>query len=59
MNFEELKTYLQEKIKQYPKLKYEIMDLYGLCLSEIQEGGSVQQEIDSCINDVKDLISNQ
>ena len=59
MNFQELKIYLQEKIIQYPKLKNEIMDLYALWLGEIQDGGSVQQEIDSCINDVNDLIEDQ
>lgn len=58
MTFEELKTYLQQKIKQYPNLKYEITDLYALCLQEIQDGGSLQREIDSCYNDVEDLIED-
>lgn len=59
MTFEELKLYLQEKMRQYPKLKYEITDLYALCLQEIQDGGSIQREIDSCYNDVEELIEDQ
>jgi hypothetical protein len=56
MNLEYLKTFIKEKIGQYPNLKEGIMDFYYLCLSEIEEGGSVQGEIDSCINDINDLI---
>ena len=56
MNLEHLRTFIKEKIQQYPKLKGEIMDFYYLCLSEIEDGGSEQSEIDSCINDINDLI---
>jgi hypothetical protein len=56
MNLQYLKIFIKEKIQQYPNLKEEIMDLYYLCLSEIDEGGSQQSEIDSCISDVNDLI---
>ena len=56
MNLQYLRIFIKEKIEQYPKLKGEIMDFYYLCLSEIEEGGSEQSEVDSCINDINDLI---
>ena len=56
MNLEYLKGFVKEKINQYPNLKEEIIDLYSLCLDEIDEGGSEQSEVDSCISDINDLI---
>jgi len=56
MNLDYLKGFIKEKIQQYPNLKEEIIDLYYLCLDEIDEGGSEQSEVDSCISDINDLI---
>jgi hypothetical protein len=56
MNLQYLKIFIKEKIQQYPKLTGEIMDFYYLCLSEIEDGGSQQSEIQSCISDVNGLI---
>jgi hypothetical protein len=56
MNLEYLKGFIKEKIQQYPNLKEEIIDFYSLCLDEIDEGGSEQSEVDSCISDINDLI---
>jgi hypothetical protein len=53
---QELKAHLIEVIKEYPKLKHEIVMLYNLCLNEIEEGGSPRHEIELCFNDVEELI---
>ena len=46
MNLEYLRKFIKEKKEQYPSLASKINDMYYLCLSEIDEGGSVQNEID-------------
>ena len=56
MNLEYLKTFIKEKIQQYPNLKEEITDLYYLCHTEIAEGSSEKHEIELCINDINSLI---
>jgi hypothetical protein len=56
MNLDYLKGFIKEKIEQYPNLEEEILDLFSLCLDEIDEGGSEQSEVDSCISDINDLI---
>jgi hypothetical protein len=58
INLEYLNKYIKEKKEKYPSLKNDIMDLYYLCLSEIEEGGSEQSEVDSCISDIEDLIED-
>jgi hypothetical protein len=45
-------------MKAYPQHKSEIMDLYQLCLDEIEEGGSPQHEINLCRNEIVELIKN-
>jgi hypothetical protein len=51
-----LVTYLKEQIAKYPHLKSEILDFYGLCQSEIEEGGSPTHERELCYNSVQELI---
>lgn len=53
---EELKVYVQEKIAEYPELKGQIMDLFQLCLDEIEDGASVMNEIHLCVCDIEDSI---
>jgi hypothetical protein len=53
---EYLVEFVTEKIKSYPKLKDEIMDLYSLCLSEIEDGGAEYHEVGMCLNDIEELI---
>ena len=53
---EELEKYVQEKINKYPELKEQIIDLFQLCLDEIEDGASRMNEIHLCICDVDDLI---
>jgi hypothetical protein len=55
---QELRRFVIETMKAYPQHKREIMDLYQLCLDEIEEGGSVQHEINLCRNEIESLITN-
>lgn len=57
MTHEYLIAYLKEQIAKYPTLKSEILDLYGLCKMEIEEGGSPTHERNLCYNDVEELIN--
>ena len=56
MTHEFLVTYLKEQIAKHPHLKSEILDFYGLCQMEIEEGGSPTHERSLCYNDVEELI---
>ncbi len=51
-----LRGYVIENAKSYPTLKEQMYDLFFLCKSEIEEGESVQHEIDLCIADIEQLI---
>jgi uncharacterized UPF0160 family protein len=56
MNLEYLRKFIKEKKEQYPSLTSKINDWYYLCLSEIDEGGSEQGEVDSCISTIEEII---
>jgi uncharacterized UPF0160 family protein len=56
MNLEYLRKFIKEKKEQYPSLASKINDMYYLCLSEIDEGGSEQNEVDHCIFDIEEII---
>lgn len=56
MNLFYLRTFIKEKIFQYPNLEDEILDLFSLCLDEIDEGNSENNEVELCINDINSLI---
>ena len=56
MNLEYLRKFIKEKKEQYPSLTSKINDMYHLCLAEIAEGESVQNEIDHCIFDIEEII---
>jgi hypothetical protein len=51
-----LRGYVIENAKSYPKLKEDIYGLFCLCQDEIADGGSPQHEIDLCIGGIEDLI---
>jgi hypothetical protein len=58
INLEYLNKYIKEKKEKYPSLKNDIMELYYLCLSEIDEGGSESNEVDHCIASIEELIED-
>lgn len=53
-----LKSYVRESIKKYPQHEEEIKSTYFLCLDEIEEGGSVENEISLCYRDIDELIKS-
>jgi len=58
MNLEYLSKYVKEKKEKHPSLKNDIQELYYLCISEIEEGGSESNEVQTCISDIEDLIED-
>ena len=56
MDIQDLKKYCREVIFKHPEHEEEIVELYLLCVSEIEEGGSPSHEIELCMSDVNDLI---
>jgi hypothetical protein len=55
MTLAELKKEAQRLIKEKPHLKEEIVDLYSLAVSEIEEGGSESHECELAYNDMLEL----
>jgi len=53
----ELYDYCRKQKKQYPNLAEEIEDFWQLCMDEIEEGSSVQNEIDLCESSIDELIN--
>lgn len=51
-----LMDWCTEKIKHCPKLKNDIVDLLNLALMEIEDGASIEHEIELCMSDVEELI---
>ena len=45
MTLDELRTYCRGLIETHPSLKEQIVDLFVLCVSEIEEGGSEPHEV--------------
>lgn len=58
MTIQEFKNRINKEIEQNPNLKEEILDLYYLAISEIEEGGSTTHEINLCLRDIDDLKKN-
>ena len=56
MTLQQLQAFINKTNKEYPTLKWDIIDLYSLCLSEIEEGGSEAHEVDLCVNSIEELI---
>ena len=48
--------YANSVIEKYPQLKEEINGLIELCVTEIEEGGSVTHEIQLCWSDIEYLV---
>ncbi len=56
---ENLREYVNECINKYPHLRGEILDLLQLCLDEIEDGESKENEISLCYGSIKDLIEEE
>ena len=51
-----LSDYANSVIEKYPQLKEEINGLIELCVTEIEEGGSVTHAIQLCWSDIEYLV---
>jgi hypothetical protein len=49
---------VRNTIISHPKHEEEIRSLFFLCLDEIEEGGSVDNEVSLCIRDIEELIES-
>ena len=56
MNLQYLRTFIKEKIQQYPDLKNQMIGLYELCLQEIEDGDSESHQVNLTIFDINELI---
>jgi hypothetical protein len=59
MTLQDLRKYAKETIEKHPEHKKDIVGLYQLCLDEIEEGGSREQEIENCLHDIKELLNGE
>jgi hypothetical protein len=59
MTYQELEAFANEVIKQHPNHSDKVEELLELCIDEIQEGASEQNEIDLCWNDINYLINTK
>jgi hypothetical protein len=57
-SLEYLRKFIKQQKEKHPSLASNINELYYLCLSEIDEGGSESNEVDHCISDIEDLIED-
>jgi hypothetical protein len=48
--------YAKTVIEKYPSLKSDIHGLIDLCITEIEEGGSKEHEINLCWSDIEYLV---
>lgn len=55
MTLQEFKNQINKEIEENPNLKEEILDLYELTITEIEDGGSTTHEIELCLEDIKQL----
>lgn len=55
MTLQEFKNQIKREIEKNPNLKEEILDLYDLAITEIEDGGSATHEIQLCLEDIKQL----
>jgi hypothetical protein len=59
MTLAQLETYCSNTIAEHPDLKNEILDLYQLCLDEIEQGESKDNEIYLCQSSIEDLLNDK
>jgi hypothetical protein len=59
LTLKSLEIYVKKAIEENPELQDEIMDLYSLCKSEIEEGSPEYHEVGLCLNDINELIEEK
>ena len=53
-----LLDYAQEFIQKHPQLKEEVLEFVQLAQDEIEQGGSIEHEIDSAISSIDELLED-
>lgn len=56
MSLKDLENYAKDFIKNNPEHSEEVEDLYQLCIDEIEAGASMENEIQLCISDIKQIL---
>jgi hypothetical protein len=59
MDLANLRFRTQQIIKDYPHLRDEVVDLFELAISEIEEGGSERTECERAISDMEELLTDE
>ena len=54
---QELTAYAKEKIKEFPQLEEDIIDLVMLARDEIEDGGSEDHECEFAYGSIDELLS--
>lgn len=54
---ENVRKFAIESINSHPQHKQEIKELWSLMMDEINNGESIQNECDLCINSITDLLT--
>ena len=54
---EELKLFVEEFIYKYPEHRGEVLDLFDICKDEIEQGASMQEEIEICMWNIEEIIN--
>jgi len=54
--YDRLKVWARQMCIEHPQHAAEIRDIFILCRTEIEEGGSVSHEVDLATSDIKRLI---
>lgn len=52
----DLRKFVLDKIAENPDQRESIEDFYYLCIDEIEEGGSIMNEISLCVNSIEELL---
>lgn len=54
-----LKEFIKDFIIKHPEHKGEALDLFQLCLDEIEQGGSPDNEISLCEESINQLLEEE
>jgi hypothetical protein len=58
-SFKELINHARVVIRNHPDLREEIINLIDLYQSEVEEGGSVQHELNLCATSIDELVEEK
>ena len=59
MTLEQLKEWIKIQITKHPEHKEEMLDLFSLCIDEIEQGGSPDNEVYLCRDSIEQLLEEE